>query len=194
MIAHLEPLPPEFYNRSTLDVAHDLPGHILFHHTKDGMVAGRIVEVEAYGPDDPANHAYKGKTFRNAAMFGPPGTAYIYKIYGIYWCFNAVTAPTNVGEAVLIRALEPVEGLEIMRSNRKGVNERLLCSGPGRLCQAMGIVGSANGHTLNTEPLWIGGESLSNREIIMKPRIGISRAIDLEWRFYLANSPYISRK
>jgi len=188
------PLPRDFYDRETTEVARDLLGRILIHRTDEGDLAGIIVETEAYGPDDPANHAYRGRTRRNAAMFGPPGHAYVYRIYGRYWCVNAVTGSEGIGEAVLIRALEPIMGIETMQRNRGVSDARLLCRGPGRLCAALGVTGALNGIDLIAGPLWIAGESTTGAPIACTTRIGVTRAADRLWRYYLQGSPYISRK
>jgi DNA-3-methyladenine glycosylase len=189
-----EPLPRAFYDRDTVDVARDLIGRTLIHVTKEGPVGGIIVETEAYGPDDPANHAHRGPRPRNASMFGPPGFAYVYRIYGLYWCVNAVTRDTGIGEAVLIRALEPQCGIDIMRRNRGVEDAKRLCGGPGRLCQALGITGELNGADLTLGPLLIGGEQPVAVEIVESTRIGISKAAHLPWRFCAAGNRYVSRK
>jgi DNA-3-methyladenine glycosylase len=188
------PLPRAFYDRPTVEVAQDMLGRTLLRRTPEGDLSGIIVETEAYGPDDPANHAHRGRTRRNAAMFGPAGTVYVYRIYGMYWCCNAVTGPEGVGEAVLIRALEPVQGIDTMRRNRGVHDLRLLCSGPGRLCAALGITGDLDGAALTVGPLFIGGELSADRRVIATTRIGITRAADLPWRYYLAGSRFISLK
>ncbi len=185
----------DFYLSPTVQVAKSMLGKILVHEADDGVCAGRVVEVEAYlFENDPACHAARGKTARNAAMFGPPGTAYVYLIYGIYHCFNVVTAGEGVGEAVLVRALEPLGGLELMGIRRGNPNPRLLTSGPGRLCQAMAIGRGQNGADLCTGNLYLADDGQSSGEIVSKTRIGISMAESLPLRFYLAGNPYISRK
>jgi DNA-3-methyladenine glycosylase len=159
--------------------------------------AGRIVEVEAYvGPEDPACHAYgHRRTARTEPLYGPPGTAYIYFTYGMHWCLNAVTETLGFPAAVLIRALEPISGLETMRARRDTVNDRLLCAGPARLCEALGITGTLNGISLQRGPLRIlQGSGLPRRgEIVIGPRIGITQAADWPLRFYLKDSPWVSR-
>lgn len=187
-------LPRSFYARPTVVVARDLVGRVLVHITPEGDIAGIIVEAEAYGPDDPANHAFRGKTARNRTMFGPPGHAYVYLIYGMYRCVNAVTVAEGVGEGVLIRALEPVAGIPIMQRHRRTENLRLLCSGPGRLCEALGITREMDGTDLTTGPLWIAaGHPPKEEEIIATPRVGIREATERHWRFLLRGNPYVSR-
>lgn len=155
-------------------------------------VGGIIVEVEAYDQSEPASHTYTGKSVRNAAMFGPPGCAYVYRSYGIHWCLNFVCGPVNHGAGVLIRAIEPTQGLNIMRERRGLEAERLLCSGPGRVGQALGIVHSMNGHELTKDPFKLLPPS-QKVDIVHGPRIGISKAVDLQWRFGLKGSPYVSK-
>jgi len=191
-----EPLPESFYQRDTVEVARDLLGRVLYRSSPQGLTAGIIVETEAYLRDDPACHASRGKTRRNAPMFGPPGRAYVYFIYGNHFCFNVVTAPEGVGEAVLVRALEPVAGLELMQKRRGGIDNPLsLTSGPGKLCQALAITADFNYHPLTEPPLWIGpGQGEAPGPIVTDRRIGISRAEDRLLRFYLADNPYVSRR
>lgn len=145
-------------------------------------VGGRIVEVEAYEPDDPASHSYRGETPRNGAMFGPPGRLYVYRSYGVHWCVNVTCGPPGVGAAVLLRALEPTHGLDAMRARRGGVADRLLCSGPGRLTQALGIDGGHDGADPSIAPFALLAPPLPV-EAVASPRVGISRATDLPWRF-----------
>ncbi len=188
------PLPRAFYERETTMVARDLLGRVLTHETDEGELAGVIVETEAYGPDDPANHAFRGPSERNRVMFGPPGHAYVYMIYGRNWCVNAVTGGEGVGEAVLIRALEPLAGIEQMRRNRGVEDARLLCRGPGNLCRALGIAGALNGADLTCGPLIIAGSAPAGIEIAVSSRVGISLAADRPWRFHIAGSPFVSRR
>lgn len=190
------PLPEGFYARPSREVAPSLIGHYLISTLGGERTVGRIVETEAYvGPDDPASHAAKriGRTARNEAMFGPPGTAYVYRSYGIHWCLNAVTDREDHPAAVLIRALEPVEGLDTMRE-RRGTTDRDLARGPGRLTEALAITGDQDGHDLQEPPLVLcEGEPPDPAEIGAGPRIGISRAADWPLRFTLKGSRYLSR-
>ena len=192
----LEPLEIEFYNRDTVTVARDLLGRVLCHDNGQGLTAGMIVETEAYlSRGDPACHAARGKTARNAAMFGPAGRAYIYFIYGNHFLFNVVTGPPGVGEAVLIRALEPVAGHELMYRRRGRLRQETgLTNGPGKLCQALGITGSLNRQPLQGYPLWIGCGFMRQEpfSIIHAPRIGISQGTDKLWRFYIEGNKFVS--
>jgi DNA-3-methyladenine glycosylase len=175
--------------RPVLEVAPELVGAELY---VDG-VGGTIVEVEAYHHEDPASHGYLGRrTARNAAMFLPGGHAYVYRSYGIHWCLNAVTGPEGVAEAVLIRALEPTAGLDAMRERRGLDDPRQLCSGPGKLCQALGITRVHDGLALDEPPFEL-RERAAEPEILTGSRIGISRGQELPWRFALAGSRYLSR-
>ena len=155
-------------------------------------VGGRIVEVEAYDHEDPASHGFRGRTERNASMFGPPGHAYVYRSYGIHWCLNFVCQDEGVANAVLVRALEPTHDLETMRERRGLDDPRLLCSGPGRLCQALGVTREHDGHALDRPPF----ELLAAEgpvEVVSGPRIGITRAVELPWRYAEAGSRFLSR-
>lgn len=153
-------------------------------------VGGAIVETEAYHPTEPASHSFNGRTARNGAMYGPVGHAYVYRSYGIHWCLNLV-AGTEPGSAVLIRALAPETGVELMRGRRGVEPLRSLCSGPGKLCQALDITRAHDGLALDTPPFAIAAGP--SGKILVGPRIGISRAVELPWRFGLAGSPYLSR-
>ena len=189
-------LPAEFYATDTVTLARKLLGVRLVHETRGGRVSGTIVETEAYLHDDPACHASRGKTKRNAAMFGPPGHAYIYFIYGTYYCFNVVSAREGVGEAVLIRALEPLEGIARMQRRRGTKDLHALCSGPGKLVMALGITPKLNGASLLRPPLYLtaGDHMPSPEDIVCTPRIGISAAADLPLRFYIKGSRFASRR
>ena len=177
-----------FFSRSVHDVAPDLIGATLLI---DG-VGGRIAEVEAYHHTDPAAHSFRGPTERNAVMFGPPGYSYVYRSYGIHWCLNFVCRAEGHGAGVLIRAIEPATGLDIMRS-RRGLDEvRLLCSGPGRVSQALGITRAHSGLPIDLPPFQL-IPPLEPVTIVTGPRIGISKAIDMPWRFGFAGSSFVSR-
>jgi DNA-3-methyladenine glycosylase len=178
----------EFFDRSVHEVAPDLIGVTLL---VDG-VGGRIVEVEAYDHEDPAAHGYRGRTERNASMFGPPGHAYVYRSYGIHWCLNFVCEDEGVASAVLIRALEPTHGIAAMRKRRRLQDERLLCAGPGRLCEALGLTRDNDGLPLDRPPFRL-VPRVDELEIVRGPRIGITRAADRPWRYGLAGSRYLSR-
>jgi len=155
-------------------------------------VGGVIVEVEAYDRDDPASHGFRGRTARNAAMFGPPGHAYVYRSYGVHWCLNVVTDREETAAAALIRALEPAHGLDAMRARRGVEDARLLCSGPGRLCQALGITGAHDGLPLDGPPFELLARS-EPVEVVVGPRIGISQAVHVPWRYGLSGSGFLSR-
>jgi DNA-3-methyladenine glycosylase len=177
-----------FFKRSVHDVAPDLIGAVLLV----GGVGGRIVEVEAYHHTDPAAHSYRGPTVRNAVMFGPPGFTYVYRSYGIHWCVNFVCEPTGSASAVLIRAIEPTTGLPTMRRRRGIADDRLLCSGPGRVCEALRITRAQNGLALDAPPFALFAR-LGVEEVVVGPRIGITKAADKPWRYGLKDSRYLSK-
>ncbi len=192
-----QPLDLSFYQQPTLDLAKALLGTCLVHQTAEGPIAGRIVETEAYLTGDPACHAYRRQTPRNAVMFGPAGHAYVYQIYGLHYCVNIVTAAAGVGEAVLIRALEPVEGIDVMRI-RRGVDKLTdLCKGPGRLVQALGITKAMNGISMVTGPLSVVPATAYPAtdqpfEVVTTTRIGITQGADLPYRFYISGNRFVS--
>ncbi|MBP6964705.1 MAG: DNA-3-methyladenine glycosylase [Armatimonadetes bacterium] len=192
--ADCQPLPREFYLRDTIEAARAILGKVLVRRTPEEIIAGRIVEAEAYTSDDPSCHACRGMTKRNAQMFGPPGHAYVYFTYGMYHCFNAVTAPEGVGEAVLIRAAEPLEGLELMEKNRGTDVLTNLASGPGKLCMAFGLDRLQNGLDLTGSDLTIVDDGFVPGEIVTTTRIGIREAADYPWRFYLAGNAHVSKR
>jgi DNA-3-methyladenine glycosylase len=178
-----------FFQRAAPDVARDLIGATLLVNG----VGGVVVETEAYDEADPASHSAKGPTPRNAVMFGPPGRAYVYRSYGLHWCLNAVCGVTPAGSAALIRALQPTTGLHVIEQRRRTSDLRLMCSGPGRVCQALAITGAMNAKSLNSTPFDI---TVRNEpvEVAVGRRIGISRGVETPWRFGLAQSRYLSRR
>jgi len=184
-----ERLTREFFARSVHEVAPELIGATLL---VDG-VGGRIVEVEAYDQDDPASHGFRGRTARTVSMFGPPGHAYVYRSYGVHWCLNLVCAEIDRSEAALVRALEPTHGLETMRERRGVEAERALCSGPGKLCQALGITRALDGLPLDEPPFELLARE-DEPQLAIGPRIGITRAVEQPWRYGLAGSPFLSRR
>jgi len=194
---------------NTIAAAKALLGCTLVHDTPAGQTRGRIVETESYLHDDPACHALRGKTPRNAKMFEREGTAYVYFTYGMHWCVNVVTRERGVGEAILIRAIEPTQGIKIMQKRRRQMDIHKLCNGPAKLCQAMGITKSQNGIDLlnaksplrlqinkftSTTHVISSQTNQENQKIITTTRIGIVKGADLPLRFYLANSKFVSRK
>jgi DNA-3-methyladenine glycosylase len=177
-----------FFARSVHDVAPDLIGATFL---VDG-IGGPIVEVEAYHHTEPAAHSYRGPTARNAVMFGPPGHVYVYRSYGIHWCVNFVCEAEDSASAVLIRALMPIRGIAAMRRRRGVHDERQLCGGPGRLCEALAITDAHNGAALDKAPFALFART-APVEIVAGPRIGISQAVDLPWRYGWAGSRFLSR-
>ena len=178
----------DFFARSVHEVAPGLIGVTLL---VDG-VGGPIVEVEAYDDQDPASHGFRGRTARNAAMFGPPGHAYVYRSYGVHWCLNLVCEAECIAAAVLLRALEPAYGLDRMRERRRTENPRLLCAGPGRVCQALAVTREHDGLALDRAPFELRART-DPVEVSAAPRIGITRAPELPWRYVLSGSRYLSK-
>jgi DNA-3-methyladenine glycosylase len=177
----------------TRALARALLGCILVRDSDEGITAGRIVETEAYLPADPACHAYGGKSLRNATLFGPPHRAYVYQIYGTSFCFNLSSEPDGEGAGVLVRALEPVEGLELMRKRRATERVRDLCRGPGRLCRAFAIDRTLDGVDLLTHrQLWLASDGEFPLRVRRGPRIGVTRAAERRLRFYAAGNRYVS--
>lgn len=199
---NLVPLPQSFYEPSARDVAPQLLGHYLIRNTPTGPSGGIMVETEAYLADDPACHGFRRETPRNRAMYGPPGCAYVYFIYGNHWCFNAVCRPAGVAEAVLIRAIEPAFGIEWMKANRTVARPLDLTNGPAKFCAALRIDGTLNSVDLcdAASPVFLGENSDRERilhergPLVTTTRIGIKQAADWPLRFYLAGSEYVSRR
>lgn len=189
---------PGFYDRPAQQVARDLLGAHVISEVGGVRCSGRIVETEAYtGPDDEASHAHIrfGRTRRNDAMWGPPGRAYVYRIYGIHWCLNAVTGPEGFPAAVLLRAAEPLQGQPAMIDRRPGVAERNLLRGPGNLTRGLGIDGGLDHHLLDEPPLWVtGGSAVADAEVRCGPRIGITRNAAAPLRFWIGGSPWVSAR
>lgn len=192
----LSPLPRAFYDRPSVEVARDLLGKTLQRRSEAGLTAGIIVETEAYdGANDSASHAWRGRTRRNAVMFGPPGHAYVYFTYGMHYCINAVTGSAGQASAVLLRAIQPIVGLDIMRERRgTHIPDRDLARGPGRLCQALGITTADYGTDLTGDALWISETPTGTADLLIAatPRIGVTRAADRPWRFVVCDNQYIS--
>ena len=190
------PLPHAFYDRDTSVVARELLGAVLETRSAEGVTSARIVETEAYvGPDDPACHAAAGLTPRTKHLFGPPGVSYVYLIYGMYWCFNAVTREVGHGSAVLVRAVSPLEGEGIMQRRRPQVRSRHdLTNGPGKLCLALGITGGDSGRSLAEPPLRIlAGDPVPDGDVVVTPRIGITKAAEWPLRYFVAGDPFVSK-
>jgi DNA-3-methyladenine glycosylase len=189
------PLPVAFYDRDTELVSRELLGAVLECTTAEGVTRGRIVETDAYlGPHDPACHAVAGLTSRTQHLFGPPAMSYVYLIYGMYWCFNAVTRESGHGSAVLVRAVEPMDGIDLMRRRRPRVKrDRDLTNGPGKLCLAMGIAGAMNGRSLRDGPIVIRtGAPVPDADVEVTPRIGITRAAEWPLRYLVRDNPFVS--
>ncbi len=172
---------------SVHDVARGLLGWTFLH----AGVGGTIVEVEAYAPDDPASHAFRGRTLRNGSMFDRPGTLYVYRSYGIHWCVNIACERVGTGAAVLLRALAPTQGLAEMRARRGNVDERSLCSGPGKLTQALGITGEADGAFVGLPPFLLEPPE-HPPDVLATPRVGLSKAVELPWRYVVKGSEWLS--
>jgi DNA-3-methyladenine glycosylase len=188
-----------FFDRPTLDVAHDLLGKVLVHRTRSGVAAGMIVEAEAYiGEDDPACHAAPGPTQRNEPLYGPPGVAYVYLNYGMHYLVNAVTESEGAPAAVLIRALEPLDGIPLMRKRRslgkRPIQEADLCRGPGNLTKALGVTLKENRLDLTSSRLWIEDRGLAPGRVSWGTRIGIRRGADRPWRCWAAGHQCVSGK
>jgi DNA-3-methyladenine glycosylase len=192
------PLGAAFYDRDPAVVARELLGAELRVEDAWGVTSGRIVETEAYlGPHDPACHAVAGRTPRTHHLFGPPGTAYVYRIYGMHWCMNAVTLPEGVGSAVLVRALVPIAGVSRMRARRpRAASDQELCNGPGKLCAALGIDRTHDGLPLTggSAITIVGGPSLPDAAVMVGPRIGITKAVELPLRFWEAGVKVVRAK
>ena len=189
-------LPRSFYARRATAVAPDLLGRVLVRRTANGIrLAARIVETEAYEPHDPASHAYRGQTARNAVMFGAPGHLYVYLTYGMHHCMNAVTGRVGEGMAVLLRSAEPIDGVDVMRERRAREPARDLCSGPAKLCQAFGVDRAFDGADLvRDSELWIAeGTPVSDARIVAGPRVGIRVGKEYAWRFWVADDQFVSR-
>lgn len=185
----------DFYLQDTLQAARAVLGKVLAHRTVDGLLTGRIVETEAYLRDDPACHGSRGMTPRCRTMFGDPGHAYVYFTYGAHYCLNLVTQPAGTPEAILIRALVPLEGLEAMKRRRNKEREAELCSGPGKLTRALGIDGALDGEDLLGDRLYVLDDGADQGAIIARPRVGIREAADKPWRFYLEQyADWVSRR
>jgi DNA-3-methyladenine glycosylase len=187
-MARPKPLTRRFFDRPVLEVARDIIGATLMV----GSCGGRIVEVEAYHHTDPAAHSYIGPTPRNAVMFGPPGFVYVYRSYGIHWCMNFVCEAEGSASAVLLRAIEPTEGLGLMRRRRGVAEPRNLCSGPGKVCEALGITRDHNGLAIDAAPFALTARE-GDVEVVRGVRIGITKAVEKPWRFGLKGSAFLSK-
>jgi DNA-3-methyladenine glycosylase len=194
-VAGAQPLPRSFFARPAPVVARDLLGRILIGSLGGPRVAGRLVECEAYQQDDPASHSFRGPTARTAVMFGPAGHLYVYFTYGMHFCMNVVTGQEDEGSAVLLRAVEPLEGLEAMRARRRVTDDRLLCSGPARLTRAYGVDRTSDGLDLTIgRALWIArGSGVPDEQVGSGPRVGIRVAVENPWRYVEAGNRFVSR-
>ena len=187
---NLRPLPRRFYSRDCVEVARDVVGRVVVRELDGARLLGRIVEAEAYAPTDPASHSFRGPTPRNTTMFGPPGHAYVYLSHGIHHCLNLTTGDAA---AVLVRALEPLEGIDEMVRRRGLAEHRLLCAGPGRLCQALGIMLGEDGRDLTRrDGLWLAAGDPAEA-VVATPRVGLTVAVDVPWRFVEERTRYASR-
>ncbi len=182
------PLQRDYFARS----AHELGPELLGATLLVNGVGGVLIELEIYDQNDPASHSYRGRTKRNASMFGPPGQAYVYRSYGVHWCLNIVCSAAGEASALLVRALEPTQGIEQMIERRGNSNLRQLCSGPGKVCQALGVNGDLDGLPLDAPPFQLTARELEP-EILRCKRVGITRARERPWRLCIAESPYLSR-
>ncbi|HYF96678.1 MAG TPA: DNA-3-methyladenine glycosylase [Patescibacteria group bacterium] len=186
-------LPKSFFDQKVEELANALLGCELVHESPAGMTSGIIVETESYHETDEASHSYGNRSARNEVMFGPPGHTYIYFTYGMHWCFNVVAEQEGIGAGVLIRALEPKQGIELMRERRRKDNIRDLCNGPAKLVQAMGITKADYGKPLYQGNLYITQPKINNFEVSFGPRIGISKAKEKPWRFWIKDNQFTSR-
>jgi DNA-3-methyladenine glycosylase len=193
-VAVPQALSRRFYARPSPVVARELLGRLLVRRVGGELLVARIVETEAYQQDDPASHSFRGPTARNEVMFGPAGFLYVYFTYGMHFCMNVVTGRPGEGSAVLLRAAEPLKGLDAM-AKRRGVSApRLLCSGPARLTQAFGVAREQNGiDVVAGGELWLGGGREPDRAVRTGPRVGIRQAAEVPWRFWIDGSPFVSR-
>ncbi|HEX6508092.1 MAG TPA: DNA-3-methyladenine glycosylase [Chloroflexota bacterium] len=186
-------LPREFYGRPAEPVARDLVGKVLARRTAEGTLRGRIVETEAYtGQTDPGSHAFRGPTSRNRVMFGPPGYVYVYVSYGMHYCMNVVTDTAGVAGAVLIRAIEPLEGIDEMERRRGGRSLTELCNGPGKLCQALGIDLQDYGADLEGSDIWLEDDDYTVPTLGVSARVGLSAGKDMPLRFFVQGSKFVS--
>lgn len=186
-------LPESFFNQKVEELANVLLGCELVHKTKEGTTGGIIVETESYHQTDEASHSFNGKTKRTEVMFGPPGHAYIYFTYGMHYCFNIVAEEEGIGAGVLIRALEPTRGIELMKKRRNQDNIHNLCNGPAKLVQALAISKADYGKALYRGDLYLIQPKIKDIKIAFGPRIGISKAQEKPWRFWIENNPFVSR-